>query len=125
MDEKDSLHVNCSCRSCQQLGEAEKKLHIEISQNSRREFFKTAGKLGLGLGIGGGLISPLAASTLHAEESGYTARSLEKVRCCKREKHKCSHCFIQQIFIHNLTFMMNSLLNMANLFIKKGAVLLH
>jgi hypothetical protein len=46
--------------SCQQLSEAEKKLHLEISQNSRREFFKNAGKLGLSIGIGGGLISPLA-----------------------------------------------------------------
>ncbi|HET6721549.1 MAG TPA: metallophosphoesterase, partial [Chitinophagaceae bacterium] len=78
MDEKVSLHVNCGCVSCQQLSEAEKKLHIEISQNSRREFFKTAGKLGLGVGIGGGFISPLAASALHAEESDYKGRALEK-----------------------------------------------
>ncbi|HET6767965.1 MAG TPA: bifunctional metallophosphatase/5'-nucleotidase, partial [Chitinophagaceae bacterium] len=78
MVEKDGLHVNCSCVTCQQLSEAEKKLHIEISQNSRREFFKTAGKLGLGLGIGGGLISPLAAATLESEDADYIGRSLEK-----------------------------------------------
>jgi hypothetical protein len=58
MSQNFNLHENCSCNSCQQLSEAEKKLHLEISQNSRREFFKNAGKLGLGIGIGGGLISP-------------------------------------------------------------------
>ncbi|HEU4861758.1 MAG TPA: bifunctional metallophosphatase/5'-nucleotidase [Chitinophagaceae bacterium] len=86
MHEKDSLHVNCSCDSCLQLNEAEKKLHIQISQNSRREFFKTAGKLGLGMGIGGGLISPLAASTLHTGESDYKARSLEKSKVLQNGK---------------------------------------
>lgn len=86
MDEKNNLHVNCSCLNCKQLNEAEKKLHIEISQNSRREFFKTAGKLGLGVGIGGGLISPLAASALHSDESAYKALSFENSQALKNGK---------------------------------------
>ncbi len=71
-------HENCNCHNCQQLTEAEKKLHLSISENSRREFLRTAGRLGLGLGIGGGLISPLAAATLHAGDSTYKASSIEK-----------------------------------------------
>src|SRR5688572_10249660 len=78
MSEKIDLHENCSCKSCRQLSDAEKKLHVNISDNSRREFFKTAGKLGLGLGIGGGLISPLAASVLASEDSSYIAKAIEK-----------------------------------------------
>src|SRR5258705_5038774 len=78
MIEDSSLHENCNCDSCQQLSEAEKKLHLEISQNSRREFFKNAGKLGLSIGIGGGLISPLAASALNAEESDYKTKEIKK-----------------------------------------------
>ena len=78
MSQDIHLHENCDCRSCQQLSDAEKKLHLEISQNSRRDFFKNAGKLGLGVGIGGGLISPLAASALESKESFYKALSFNK-----------------------------------------------
>lgn len=77
MGEKNVLHENCSCKSCQQLTEDEKKLHVNISENSRREFFSTAGKLGLGLGLGGGLISPLAASSLGSADAAYKARIIE------------------------------------------------
>ncbi len=78
MSQNDNLHENCSCNSCQQLSEAEKRLHLEISQNSRREFFKNAGKLGLSIGIGGGLVSPLAASVIRSDESGYKAQAIKK-----------------------------------------------
>ena len=78
MKEEIHLHEICSCHTCQQLNEAEKKLHLSISENSRREFLRTAGKLGLGIGIGGGLISPLAAAAIHSDESEDKARSIEK-----------------------------------------------
>jgi len=78
MSQNSNLHENCSCNSCQQLSEAEKKLHLEISQNSRREFFKNAGKFGLGIGIGGGLISPLAAAALESDESSYKAQTIKR-----------------------------------------------
>ena len=86
MTQEIHLHENCSCHNCQQLNEDEKKLHLSISENSRREFLKAAGKLGLGLGIGGGLISPLAASALNHEDSGYKARSIEKANAVKNGK---------------------------------------
>lgn len=76
MSQNINLHENCNCFSCQQLSETEKNLHLEISQNSRREFFKNAGKLGLGIGIGGGLISPLAASALESDESTYKSQAI-------------------------------------------------
>ena len=86
MSQNSNLHENCSCNSCQQLSEAEKKLHLEISQNSRREFFKNAGKLGLGIGIGGGLISPLAASALESDESAYKAQAIKKSKAVQNGK---------------------------------------
>ncbi|HJS53628.1 MAG TPA: metallophosphoesterase, partial [Chitinophagaceae bacterium] len=86
MDEKNRLHENCSCKNCRQLSDAEKKLHLEISQNSRREFFRNAGKLGLGLGIGGGLISPLAASALQSDESALKAKEIENSNAVKKGK---------------------------------------
>jgi 2',3'-cyclic-nucleotide 2'-phosphodiesterase (5'-nucleotidase family) len=78
MSQNIDLHENCSCNSCQQLSETEKKLHLEISQNSRREFFKNAGKLGLSIGIGGGLISPFAASAMRSDEAAYKAHVIKK-----------------------------------------------
>ena len=86
MAEKIDLHENCSCQSCQQLTEDEKKLHVNISENSRREFFRTAGKLGLGLGIGGGLISPLAASALQSADAAYKARTMERSKMVQSGK---------------------------------------
>ena len=81
-----NLHESCSCHSCQQLNEAEKNLHLKISENSRREFFKNAGKLGLGLGIGGGLISPLAASVLHSDDAVYKAKTIDEARVVQNGK---------------------------------------
>jgi 2',3'-cyclic-nucleotide 2'-phosphodiesterase (5'-nucleotidase family) len=83
-----SEHENCSCNDCihQQVSQKEKELHIQISENSRREFLKSAGKLGLGLGIGGGLVSPLAASALNTGDAKYKARSLAENKTVKDGK---------------------------------------
>jgi sulfur-oxidizing protein SoxB len=86
MCQNTNLHENCSCNTCQQLTEDEKKLHLEISQNSRREFFKNAGKLGLSIGIGGGLISPLAASAMASDESDYKAQAIKKSNAVQNGK---------------------------------------
>src|SRR5687767_7820962 len=86
MAEKNDLHENCSCKSCQQLTEDEKKLHVNISENSRREFFRTAGKLGLGLGLGGGLISPLAASALGSADAAHKASTIEASKVVQNGK---------------------------------------
>ena len=52
-------------------------MHVELSENSRRDFLRRSTKLGLGLGIGGGLIgSPVAASALNNEESSYKEKSM-------------------------------------------------
>ena len=124
MSQNIDMHENCSCLSCQQLSETEKKLHLEISQNSRREFFKNAGKLGFGIGIGGGLISPLAASALEADGSNYKEQVIKKIRLCKMAKRKCLPFFIPPISTHKLKFMMNFLWRTINLFIKKEVDLL-
>lgn len=75
-------HISgCTCTSCdnQTISKAEKEMHVQLSENSRREFLRRSGKLGLGLGIGGGLISsPLAASALHHEDAAYKSLSMSQ-----------------------------------------------
>jgi sulfur-oxidizing protein SoxB len=73
-------HEDCHCNACvhQQLSEKEKELHVQISEKSRRDFLKKAGTLGLGLGIGGGLISPLAASALYMDDAAYRSAEMLK-----------------------------------------------
>ena len=59
-----SNHINnCGCSGCQSaaISKAEKEMHVQLSENSRREFLKRSSRLGLGLGIGGGLIAGIAA----------------------------------------------------------------
>ena len=113
MSQNIDMHENCSCLSCQQLSETEKKLHLEISQNSRREFFKNAGKLGLGIGIGGGLISPLAASALEADGSNYKEQVIKKNKALQNGKAQMltllhTADIHSQVEIHDEFFMENN-----------------
>ena len=59
-----NLHENCSCNSCQQLSEAEKNYILKFLKTAGENFLKMQENLDLGIGIGGGLISPLAASAI-------------------------------------------------------------
>jgi S-sulfosulfanyl-L-cysteine sulfohydrolase len=80
---------SCSCAVCNDhaISRAEKELHIELSENSRREFIKKAGRIGLGLGIGGGLITtPLAAAALHNEDATYKANSMQNNKAVNNGK---------------------------------------
>lgn len=79
---------HCSCDSCQveSVSRAEKDLHVQLSDNSRREFLKRAGRLGLGLGIGGGLVSPLAASAIPGEEGVYKEGEIQRNKAVKDGK---------------------------------------
>ena len=79
---------NCSCKACHQeaISQAEKDLHIQLSENSRRDFFRKSVKLGMGLGIGGGLIAPMAASALQGEESAYKTKNMEQNKAVRDGK---------------------------------------
>jgi len=79
---------NCSCSACHQeaISKAEKDLHVQLSENSRREFFRKSAKLGMGLGIGGGLIAPMAASALQGEESAYKTKNMEQNKAVRDGK---------------------------------------
>jgi S-sulfosulfanyl-L-cysteine sulfohydrolase len=68
----------CACSSCynQSLSDQEKELHIQVSESSRREFLKKAARLGLGLGLGGGLIAPLSASAINQKEGALKSREI-------------------------------------------------
>ncbi len=70
---------NCSCNSCHDasISKAEKEMHVALSENSRRDFLRKSTRLGLGLGIGGGLIgTPVAASALNNENAAYKENAM-------------------------------------------------
>lgn len=71
-----SHSTDCYCHACHEtpLPAKEKELHVEISESSRREFLKKATGLGLSLGIGGGLVTPVAASALTNGDSAYKSK---------------------------------------------------
>ncbi len=85
-----STHLpQCSCTACHEnaISKAEKELHVEVSENSRRDFLRRAGRLGLGLGIGGGLVtSPLAASALNNDDAAYKANAMQQNKAVQNGK---------------------------------------
>lgn len=78
----------CGCSSCQSesITRKEKELHISVSENSRREFLKKASGMGLALGAGAGLISPLAASALNNEDAGGLSKEMTNSLAVKAGK---------------------------------------
>ena len=71
-------HINnCTCQSCdnEAVSKKEKELHVQLSENSRREFLKKATGFGLALGVGGGLI-PLSASALSKDEGALKSKEM-------------------------------------------------
>jgi 2',3'-cyclic-nucleotide 2'-phosphodiesterase (5'-nucleotidase family) len=120
-----SQHItNCTCTGCQTeaLSKAEKEMHVQLSENSRRDFLRRSSRLGLGLGIGGGLIStPMAASALNNEDAAYKAASMSKnkaVRDGKATKVTLLHTadIHAQLNIHDEFFVENG----KNVFKKRG-----
>jgi len=120
-----SNHINnCGCSGCQSeaISKAEKEMHVQLSENSRRDFLKRSSRLGLGLGIGGGLIStPMAAAALNNEDAAYKAASMEKnkaVRDGKATKITLLHTadIHSQLHIHDEFFVENG----KNVFKKRG-----
>ncbi|MCU0357740.1 MAG: bifunctional metallophosphatase/5'-nucleotidase [Cyclobacteriaceae bacterium] len=81
-------HTHCTCSSCKEatVTSQEKELHLEISASSRREFLKKATGLGLALGAGGGLVTPVAAAALHHEDAAYQSREMAGNRAVKHGK---------------------------------------
>lgn len=72
-------HINkCTCHSCQpqEMAPADVVNHLKVSESSRRGFLKKAGGLGLTLGLGGGLISPMSASALDKNEGSDKSREM-------------------------------------------------
>lgn len=78
----------CSCNSCRDeaISLKEKELHLKVSEASRREFLKKAGGLGLTLGIGAGLITPVSASALKDEDAAFKSREMFENKAVKRGK---------------------------------------
>jgi S-sulfosulfanyl-L-cysteine sulfohydrolase len=80
--------TNCPCQSChaEHISQKEKELHVQLSENSRREFLKKASGFGLALGIGGGLVSPLSASALSVEDGKLKSKEMAGNRAVKQGK---------------------------------------
>ena len=80
---------HCTCTSChaESISKAEKELHVQLSENSRRDFLKRSGKLGMALGIGGGLIStPMAAAALNGDDAAYKAKAMASNKAVRNGK---------------------------------------
>lgn len=111
-----SQHIpHCACNAChaESISKAEKELHVELSENSRRDFLRRSSRLGLGLGIGGGLIStPMAAAALRGEDAAYKTRSMasnKAVRNGKATKLTLLHTadIHSQLMVHDEFFIEN------------------
>ena len=108
-------HSNlCTCSNCshESITEREKELHLAVSENSRREFLRTAGRLGMGLGAGAGLISPIAASAMHNHDAVSKAADMagsKTVRNGKAELFTILHTadIHSQLFVHDEFFIEN------------------
>lgn len=80
--------IQCTCNSCHHkpISIKEKEFHVKLSETSRRDFLKKAGGLGLTLGLGGGLISPLSASALNQQEGALKSQEMFSNKAVKKGK---------------------------------------
>lgn len=107
-------HTKCGCSSChsEAATKQEKELNISVSENSRREFLKKASGMGLALGAGAGLISPLAASALSNEDAAGLSKEManaQSVKTGKANKLTLLHTadIHSQLMIHDEFFIEN------------------
>lgn len=107
-------HNTCGCSSCQEetVTKNEKELNISVSENSRREFLKKASGMGLALGAGAGLISPLAASALNNEDAAglsWEMANSQSVKSGKASRLTLLHTadIHSQLLIHDEFFIAN------------------
>ncbi|HNV30213.1 MAG TPA: 5'-nucleotidase C-terminal domain-containing protein [Cyclobacteriaceae bacterium] len=107
-------HTKCGCSSChsEAVTKQEKELNISISENSRREFLKRASGMGLALGVGAGLISPLAVSALgNADAAGLSKEMVnaQSVNTGKASRLTLLHTadIHSQLMIHDEFFIEN------------------
>ena len=83
------VHTNtCTCQSCHDssITEKERELHIQLSETSRRDFLRKATGLGLALGVGGGLITPLSASALAMEDGAGKSLDMQRNKAVQQGK---------------------------------------
>jgi S-sulfosulfanyl-L-cysteine sulfohydrolase len=107
-------NISCGCSTCQDstISEKEKELNISISENSRREFLKKASGMGLALGAGAGLISPLAASALSNNDAAGLSNEMSNspaVKFGKANRLTLLHTadIHSQLLIHDEFFIEN------------------
>src|SRR5688572_23530496 len=77
---------DCSCNTCQTITKEQVEAHLKLSESSRRDFLKKASRLGLALGLGGGLITPVSASALRNNESSAQSEEMFRNKAVKNGK---------------------------------------
>jgi 2',3'-cyclic-nucleotide 2'-phosphodiesterase (5'-nucleotidase family) len=105
--------ARCTCQSCHtdSASEKEKELHLQLSESSRREFLKKATGLGLSLGIGGGLVSPISASALM--DDGSRGKEIERSKFIQQGK-------VQKVTLLHTADIHSQLLTHDEFFIENG-----
>ncbi len=81
-------HSICRCSQCNpaEVSDKEKQYQLEVTENSRRNFLIKAGKLGLAVGVGGGLITPLSASALLTADAAQQSQEMARNKAVKQGK---------------------------------------
>lgn len=108
--------ASCSCSQCeyQRLSEKEQSEHISNAENSRREFIRNAGKLGLGIGLGASILQqPVSASALLSSDSLMKATDLQKSKLSGRG-------LIQRITLLHTADIHGQLLTHDEFFLEEG-----
>ncbi len=79
----------CTCHACVEkaISDQERKAHQTTVAESRRDFLRNAGKLGLGVG-GGLLASPLAASSLADQDQAEQFKEMAQSKVIEQGKAK-------------------------------------
>jgi sulfur-oxidizing protein SoxB len=83
------IHTSaCTCNTCTNQGitGSLKEFHVKSFENSRRDFLKKAGSLGLSLGLAGGSFLPVAASALNHHDSALQSAEISKNKAVKNGK---------------------------------------
>lgn len=108
--------ASCSCSQCeyQKISEKEQNEHLENADKSRREFIRTAGKLGLGIGLGASFFpQPVSASALISTDSLLRANDLQKNPLIKWES-------VQRITLLHTADIHGQLLTHDEFFLEQG-----
>ncbi len=76
--------AHCACQSCSEalVSEQERRLHLQVAADSRREFLKKTA----GLALGVGLVTPFSVSALTQEDGAHKNKEIQHNNAVKQGK---------------------------------------